>query len=86
MTCSAPNQDHALCTGVRRTAWELIGFDSDGGHRVRIRGGRAVYDAVVYYDDTPGEQVKLARLETSDGRGIYQVNRWVHPDTELEIV
>ena len=78
--------DHALCFGAVRTAWELIGFDTDGGHQVRIKGGRAVYDAVIFYDDTPGEMVKLARLETSDEKGIYQVNRWVHPDTELEIV
>lgn len=42
MTCSAPNQDHALCTGARRTAWELIGFDTDGGHQVRIKAGRVV--------------------------------------------
>ncbi len=64
------------------TAWELIGFDG----LVRIKGGRAVYDAVTYYDDTPGEMVKLSRLETSDEKGIYQVNRWVRPETELEIV
>jgi len=75
-----------LAPGDVERAWNLIGFDNDGGHRVRIKGGRAVYDAVIYYDDTPGEQVKLSRVETSDERGIYQVNRWVRSDTELEIV
>lgn len=64
------------------TAWNLIGWD-DG--LLRIKGGRAVYEAVIFYEDTRGDCVKLARLEaTSDG--IRQVSRYIDPDTELEPV
>ena len=63
-----------------RTAWSLIGWD-DG--EVRIQGGRAVYDAVSYWDDTPGDQVSLQRIDVAaDGR--LRVVRWyVDPDTLL---
>lgn len=63
-----------------RTAWDLIGWD-DG--LIRIKGGTSVYEAVIFYDDTPGDNVKLARV-VDDGRRLRQVNRYVDPDTELE--
>ena len=68
-----------------KTAWEMIGFDGDGGNSVRVQGGRALYEAVIYYDSTPGERVKLARLDAR-ADGIHQVSRYVDPDTVLEIV
>lgn len=65
------------------TAWEAIGFDGDG--LLRIKGGRALYEAAIFYDGTRQRCVKLARLEPGDG-GLRQVNRYVDPDTELEVV
>lgn len=66
------------------TAWDLIGFDGSDGKSVRIVGGRALYEAVLFRDDTPGDRVLLARLDTRDG--LRQVNRWVPYDTLLEVV
>jgi hypothetical protein len=72
-------------------AWDYIGFDGRLdendlriGH-VRIVGGRALYEAVIYYDETPGDNVKLVRL-VADGVAIRQVERYVDPDTPLEFV
>lgn len=65
-----------------KPAWEVIGYD--GPDNLRVVGGHAVYDAAIYYDDTPGDNVKLARLETGDG--IRQVNRYVGPETPIEVV
>ena len=64
-------------------AWDFIGYD--GPDAVRILGGRALYDAVIFYDDTPGDRVKLARLDAG-ADGIRQVNRYVDPDTIIQIV
>lgn len=64
-----------------RTAWDLIGWD-DG--LIRAKGGRAVYEAVMFYDNTPGDKVKLARLKRSGDLRIRQISRYVDPDTELE--
>lgn len=86
-------------TPIRLKAWDLIGFDSSavtvydelaplvgqGAVCVRIRGGRAQYEAVLYNDSNPGEKVKLARLETGSG-GIREISRYVDADTELELV
>jgi hypothetical protein len=66
------------------TAWELIGLVPDNA-RVRIQGGRALYDEVIFWDDTPGEKVLLARLDVG-ARGLKQVNRYVEHNTVLEIV
>jgi hypothetical protein len=79
------------------TAWDLIGFDGfdethwpdDGEHQpawVRVKGGRALYEAVMYLDSTPGTQVKLARLDTAPTGGLREVSRYVDPDTLLELV
>jgi hypothetical protein len=66
------------------SAWNCIGL-VPATHRVRVQGGRALYEEVSYRDDTPGEQVRLARLDaTTDG--LKQVNRWVDADTPLELV
>lgn len=61
-----------------KTAWELIGFYG----QVKVKGGRTVYESVDYRDDTPGTKVRLARL----GENLRQINRWVDPDTELEVI
>lgn len=69
-------------------AWDLIGFDggtADKPAHVRIRGGRALYEAVIFYDGTRQEKVKLSRLEATPD-GIRQVDRRVDPDTEMEIL
>jgi hypothetical protein len=69
--------------GTIAPAWDFIGYD--GPHWLRVVGGRARYEAAIYYDDTPGDHVKLVRLETTPD-GIHQVERWVDPDTPLEVV
>lgn len=61
-----------------RTAWEAIGWD-DGPFR--IKGGRTVYEAVMYNCENDGRLVKLARLDTKDG--IREIKRYVEPDTVL---
>lgn len=78
------------------TAWSLVGFDGqfpyddqhDGSNpkgRVKIVGGRALYDAVMFNSGGWAENVKLARLE-ADSRGLREVSRYVDPDTLLEFV
>lgn len=74
----------ALTVTHEATAWDLIGFDNPETC-VRVKGGRALYEAVIFYDDTPGERVKLARLEAGSD-GIRQINRYVAADTILEVV
>lgn len=64
------------------TAWDAIGYDGDG--YLRIVGGRALYETAIFYDNTPGDRVKLVRLDTRSG--LHQVNRYVDADTALEIV
>ena len=64
------------------TAWDAIGFD-DG--KFRIKGGRALYEAVMYNCHNDGRLVKLARLAVTD-KGIVEVARYVEPETELEFV
>lgn len=66
------------------TAWDLIGFAA-ADRRVRIKGGRALYDLVAFNDDTPGTQVCLSRLDVGP-RGLRAVTRYVDPDTLLDII
>lgn len=66
--------------GTIRTAWDFIGYDGD--YYLRLVGGRAKYETAIFYDDTRGEKVKLARLDGS----LRQVNRYVDPDTPVEVV
>jgi hypothetical protein len=63
------------------TAWDLIGFQGV----VRVKGGRAVYEEVIFIDGTRQEKVRLARLDV-DELGLKQVNRYVDPDTTLEVL
>ena len=70
------------------TAGESIGWD-DGPFR--IRGGRAIYAAVMYNCATRGDQVKLARLDPGrmSSRGLpalREVSRYVDMDTVLEFL
>lgn len=66
------------------TAWDLIGFDGTSG-MVRVVGGRALYEAVDYQDSRGGKLVRLSRLDVTAG-GLRQVDRYVDPDTPLEVV
>jgi hypothetical protein len=64
------------------TAFDLIGYDGDDN--IRIVGGRTLYETVLVrdgYDDGP---VRLVRIDMRDG--IRQINRYVHPDTPVELV
>lgn len=63
------------------TAWQLIGWEGDHG-TLRKKGGRAIYSDVMFQCDTPGEHVKIARLDA----GPREVCQWVKPETLLEIV
>lgn len=69
------------------TAWDLIGWDSG---LIRIRGGRAIYEAVMYNCSRNGKMVKLARLDSVlCDDGVYrlsEVKRYVNPDTMIEIL
>lgn len=64
------------------TAFDLIGYD--GPYYVRIVGGRTRYDAVLTRDGYVGGNVRLARIDTTDG--LRQINRYVGPDTPVELV
>lgn len=64
------------------TAFDLIGYDGDDA--IRIVGGRALYDTVLVRDGYDDGNVRLARIDTSNG--IRQINRYVHPDTPVELV
>jgi len=62
-------------------AWDLIGYEGS----FRIAGGRTVYEAVLYNDaSAKGDKVRLARLDTR--HGLRQINRWVEPDTPIEVL
>ncbi|MGE0412004.1 MAG: hypothetical protein AB7I98_03965 [Verrucomicrobiales bacterium] len=70
------------------TAWESIGWD-DG--KFRIKGGRAIYEAVLYNCKNAADNVKLARLEVGNFEpdkplfsSIREISRYVPPDTVLE--
>lgn len=64
------------------TAWDVIGYD--GPAHIRIAGGRTLYETAFFYDNGRTHNVRLARLDTKDG--LRQVNRYVDPDTEVELV
>ena len=67
-------------------AWDAVGHDGT----LRIKGGTAIYDAVDHFCDRQRtNRVRLARLGEYEGTnafGIHQTNRWVEPDTILEIL
>lgn len=68
-------------------AWDEIGWD---GGPFRIKGGRAIYQAVGYRcGPREGQTVLLSRLGNYVGTqpiGIAQHNRRVSPDTILEFL
>lgn len=67
------------------TAWEAIGWEDTGDDRyLRVVGGRTLYETATFYDNTPGHMVKLSRIDTR--YGIRQIDRYVDPDTLLEVV
>jgi hypothetical protein len=69
---------------VTLVAHDLIGYDGDD--YIRIVGGRALYESVmVPFDGYEGGNVRLARLDTTGGR-LRQINRYVDPDTPVELV
>lgn len=79
------------CWEVEReiAAWDAIGFDGT----LRIKGGRAIYEAVMYNcaarSSANSDTVTLARLGEYQGtrhHGLHQTNRRVGPDTVLEIL
>jgi hypothetical protein len=65
-------------------AHDLIGYDGDA--YVRVVGGRTLYESVMVpqsgYD---GGNVRLVRLDVSSA-GLRQINRYVSPDTPVELV
>jgi hypothetical protein len=64
------------------TAWNLIGTED----HVRIVGGRTVYEAVEYNDKRSGKLVRLARITNRDDGLLRQINRYVDPDTLMEVL
>ena len=62
------------------TAWELVGAHG----RFRIVGGRTEYEGIDYRDDTAGTKVRISRLV--EGGGFRQVDRWIDPDTQIEVI
>jgi hypothetical protein len=74
---------HDAPIGTVLPAWDFIGYDGD--HYLRVVGGRAKYETAIFFDDTPGTHVRLARID-STADGLHQVSRWVHPDTPIEVV
>lgn len=65
------------------TAWDLIGWD-DGP--IRIKGGTALYEAVLYNCANNAQNVKLARLEIPEPMKVREVSRYVTPETIIEIM
>lgn len=63
------------------TAEESIGWDNGG---FRIKGGRAIYEAVMYNCHNGGKLVKLARLDAVGEMEVREVSRYVKPETVLE--
>jgi hypothetical protein len=72
-------------TTITTTAWDLIGFDGSDGKSVRVVGGRTLYEAVVFNDETHGHRVRLDRLIVGE-TGLRVVNRYVDADTPVEVV
>lgn len=80
-------------------AWDLIGFDGQWpmdydpyadpaepeptGANVRLKGGRAGYEAVLIRDN--GDAIRVARLD-ADEFGLKQINRYVSANQILEVI
>jgi hypothetical protein len=77
--------DEGKCPSRRiEKAWDLIGEEG----QFRLIGGRSTYEAVMYNDATAkSNKVRLAKLVADPHRyGIRQVNRYVDPDTLVEVL
>lgn len=87
-TASLPTDDggrvHRAChtTGATYAAWDLIGYDGDLW--LQVVGGRTLYDTAMFNDSTPGQRVRLDRLDTANGLRV--VNRYVDADTPIRLV
>lgn len=64
-------------------AWDMIGYN--GPQYIRVVGGTALYETVIYWDEQRSDKVKLARL-VADERGLRTVIRYVDPETPVELV
>lgn len=70
------------------TAWDLIGFPRTAGEDqlwIRVQGGRALYEAASFDDSGRATRVRLSRLDVTPD-GLHQVDRYVDPDTVVEVV
>jgi hypothetical protein len=63
-------------------AFDLIGYDGD--QYIRVVGGRTLYESVLVRDGYIDGNVRLVRIDTN--YGIRQINRYVDPDTPVELV
>jgi hypothetical protein len=61
-------------------AWSLCGGDG----KFQIRGGRTIYESIGASTTERTDRVRLMRLDTS--RGLSQIDRWIDPDTEIEVI
>lgn len=64
-------------------AWDLIGYG--GADDIRVVGGRARYETVIFWDGQRSDKVKLAKL-VADERGLRTIIRYVDPETPVELV
>lgn len=67
---------------VLKKAWELIGHEGT----FKVAGGRVTYENVDFNDASPGDKVRLARLEPVDWMKLRQINRYVDADTLIEVI
>jgi len=83
MNTPTPDYPHDLPVGAVAPAVEFTGYEGD--HHLRIVGGRAVYETVIYWDGQRSDKVKLAKLVRDEG-GLHTVLRYVDWETPIEIV
>jgi hypothetical protein len=64
-------------------AFDLIGYEGD--QWIRVIGGRTLYESVLVRDGYTDGSVRLTRIVV-DQDGIRQLNRYVDPETAVELV
>jgi len=72
---------------IKCTAWDCIGKYADlidNTHSIRIVGGRTIYEMA--YPVKGYQRVLLCYLEDTDNGHLRQVNRYVSPDTPVELI
>ncbi len=72
-----------MMTNRCATAWDLIGWDNG---KIRIVGGTAIYEAVMFDCSGRQQKVKLSRVEPLPNMKVREVKRYVDPDTMIEIL